>query len=195
MREFRDLLGETGRFTYRSLADFPAIPAPEETGHTFRANAILKATAYARATHCWTLADDSGLEVDALDGGPGVHSARWAQLHEAGAGDAANNAMLLQQLRDVPSERRGARFVCVLALSDPAGRIAVTTRATVEGRLLVAAVGANGFGYDPLFFVEALGRTTAELPPAEKHAISHRGQAVRQLAALLGRLDLSHPKP
>jgi non-canonical purine NTP pyrophosphatase (RdgB/HAM1 family) len=194
LREFRALLGQSGRFRYRSLTDFPQIPPPDETGRTFRANAILKATAYARATGCWALADDSGLEVEFLGGKPGVHSARWASLHNAGAGDAANNALLLRQMRGVPAERRGARFVCTLALSDPAGRVAVTTRGTVKGRLLTAAAGANGFGYDPLFFVEALGQTTAQLSAEQKHAISHRGQAIRRLARCLDRLDLNRPR-
>ena len=195
LREFRDLLASTNKFTFRSLADFPPISPPEETGDTFRANAMLKATAYAIANNCWTLADDSGLEVDALDNKPGVHSARWAQMHNAGQGDAANNALLLKQLRQVAPAQRTARFVCVLALADPKGRIALTTRATVEGRLLSNAVGDNGFGYDPLFFVDQLGKTTAQLPAEQKHAISHRGQATRQLAAMLSELDLSQPKP
>lgn len=193
-REFREMLGSE-RIVWRDLSEFSGDQAVPETGSTFDENARLKASGYALRHHSWTLADDSGLEVDALNGQPGVYSARWAAMHDAGSGDAANNALLLQQLRDLPAGRRGARFVCVLALADPAGRIAVTTRATVEGRVLSAAVGENGFGYDPLFFVESLGRTTAELPAEQKHAISHRGKAARALAAWLDRLDLSQPKP
>lgn len=187
-REFREMLGE-GRFTWRSLADYPAGPEVEETGRTFRANACLKAAAYARRYGAWAVADDSGLEVEALDGRPGVLSARWAQHNGAGKGDADNNATLLRQLRDVPDERRAARFVCVLALADPGGRIILTVRDTIEGRILHAPRGANGFGYDPLFLVEPLGRTTAELPPAEKHAISHRGKALRRLRELMERVN------
>jgi XTP/dITP diphosphohydrolase len=184
IREFRDMLGD-GRFRWRSLNEFLDVAAIEETGHTFRANAILKASGYAKATGTWSLADDSGLEIDALNGKPGVHSARWAEMHGNNGGDAANNKLVLSQLIDVPDARRTARFVCVLALSDPRGQIILTARDTVEGRILHAPVGGGGFGYDPLFYVEALGRTTAELSPAEKHEISHRGKALRRLKELL----------
>jgi non-canonical purine NTP pyrophosphatase (RdgB/HAM1 family) len=188
-REFREMLGES-RFAWRSLDDFPPGPEVEETGRTFRANACLKAAAYAKRHSTWTLADDSGLEVDALGGSPGVLSARWALHNGTGKGDADNNATLLRQLENVPDERRTARFVCVLALSNPQGQIILTVRDTVEGRILHAPRGANGFGYDPLFLVDGLGRTSAELSPAEKHAISHRGKALRQLKDVLERLNL-----
>lgn len=183
-REFREMLGGS-RYTGRSLADLPAGPPVEETGHTFRANACLKASAYARRHAAWTLADDSGLEVDGLGGKPGVLSARWAEHNAAGKGDADNNAVLLRQLQFVPHEQRTARFVCVLALSDPQGRIVLTVRDTVEGRILHQPRGTNGFGYDPLFLVEGAGRTSAELSPDEKHAISHRGKALRRLKEML----------
>jgi len=151
----------------------------EETGASFEANALLKARHAAAATGLPTLADDSGLEVDALGGAPGIHSARYA----GGAGDAANRAQLLAALRDVPAAARGARFRCVLALvrapGDPAPLLA---HGAWEGRIALAERGASGFGYDPLFEVPDLGRTAAELEPAEKDARSHRGQA---LAALL----------
>jgi non-canonical purine NTP pyrophosphatase (RdgB/HAM1 family) len=189
-REFQQMLGQDGRFTWRSLADFPPGPDVAETGETFRANACLKATAYARGHGLWTVADDSGLEVDALDGKPGVLSARWAQHNGSGRGDADNNATLLWQLRDVPDELRSARFVCVLALANPQGQIILTVRDTVEGRILHAPRGDNGFGYDPLFLVDGLGRTSAELSPAEKHAISHRGKALRRLKQIVERLIL-----
>jgi non-canonical purine NTP pyrophosphatase (RdgB/HAM1 family) len=179
-REFREMLGASS-FAWRSLADYPPGPDVEETGSTFEENACLKATAYALRHKTWTLADDSGLEVDALGGSPGVLSARWAERHGTGKGDRDNNATLLDQLRDFPDDRRTARFVCVLAVSDPDGRIVLTARGTMDGRILHAPRGANGFGYDPLFLVEALGRTTAELTTEEKHAISHRGNALRQL--------------
>src|SRR5688572_9985087 len=178
------MLGES-RFAWRTLDDFPPGPEVEETGGTFRANACLKATAYALRHNTWTLADDSGLEVDALSGAPGVLSARWAQHHHAGKGDADNNATLLSQLKDIPDERRTARFICVLALADPQGRIILTARDGVEGRILHNPRGVNGFGYDPLFFVESLGRTIAELSADEKHAISHRGKALAKLKELM----------
>jgi XTP/dITP diphosphohydrolase len=191
LREFADLLG-SDRFTWRTLSDFPKTPTIEETGHTFRANAILKAAGYAQATGNWTLADDSGLEVAALSGKPGIHRARWAQEHNAGFGDSANNELLLTQLHTFPDENRAAQFVCVLALADPTGQIILTARDTVVGRILRAAVGSNGFGYDPLFYVDAYKRTTAELSPTEKHQISHRGKALRRLKNLLDRIDLAN---
>jgi len=183
-REFREMLG-ADRFAWSDLASLPAAPDVEETGRTFRANACLKASAYARHFQLWTLADDSGLEVDALGGSPGVLSARWAQVNGAGRGDADNNALLLRQLADVPDERRTARFVCVLALARPDGRVILTARDTVEGRIIHAPRGANGFGYDPLFLIDELGRTTAELEPDQKHQVSHRGKALRRLRKLM----------
>ncbi len=193
VREFREIL-ETHGVACTDLSAHPAVPVPEETGHTFRANAMLKAVHYATALNTWALADDSGLAVDALDGAPGVHSARWAELNHAGGGlrqapssqaqsgrDADNNALLLRQLDAVPDDRRTARFVCVLALSDPRGRVILTTQDAVEGRIVRAPRGAGGFGYDPLFLVPALGQTTAELSPEEKHRISHRGKALARL--------------
>src|SRR5688500_9710733 len=122
VREFREMLGH-GDAAFSDLSAHPGTVAVEETGHTFRANACLKASHYARLFNTHTVADDSGLEVDALDGSPGVHSARWAELNHSGKGDADNNALLLRQLQDVPDDRRTARFVCVLALADPQGRI------------------------------------------------------------------------
>lgn len=188
VREFREMLGE-GSGSFSDLSAHPGTAAVEETGHTFRANACLKASYYATQFHSWTVADDSGLEVDALSGSPGVYSARWAEMNGAGAGDADNNALLLRQLEKVPDEKRNARFVCVLALSDPEGRIILTARETVEGRVIRTPRGANGFGYDSLFFIDALRKTTAELSPEEKHAISHRGKALRQLRGLMKPLD------
>jgi XTP/dITP diphosphohydrolase len=189
VREFREMLG-AGRFAWRDLSQFPPGEPVEETGATFRANACVKAIAYARRHHLWTLADDSGLEVDALGGTPGVLSARWAQINGTGQGDADNNATLLRQLEQVPYDQRSARFVCVLALADPAGRVILTARDTVEGRILRSPRGANGFGYDPLFFIDAQGRTTAELSPDQKHQISHRGKALRRLRGLMERIGL-----
>jgi XTP/dITP diphosphohydrolase len=182
--------GEAAGFEYSDLSRHPGYVPIGETGATFLENASLKAAGYARQLGTWALADDSGLEVDALGGAPGVHSARWAAMHGAGEGDAANNALLLRQLDDVPDGRRTGRFVCVLALADPDGGIILTARDTVEGRILRSPRGHNGFGYDPLFLVEAMGRTTAELTPEDKHRVSHRGKALRRLRESMERAGL-----
>lgn len=155
----------------------------EETAGTFIENALLKARHAARATGLPALADDSGLLVDTLDGEPGLHSARYAGSH----GNAtANNALLLERLRDVPESHRGAHFYCVLVLlrsaDDPQPLIA---EGTWHGRILLAPRGARGFGYDPVFFDPGHGRSAAELDPALKNAISHRGQAISRLLDLL----------
>jgi non-canonical purine NTP pyrophosphatase (RdgB/HAM1 family) len=185
IREFAQMLASTGDFTFTDLSHHRQLPPVEETGRTFEENAALKAHAYALALKMWSLADDSGLEVDALAGQPGVFSARWAALHNAGAGDADNNALLLHQLANVPENRRCARFVCALALSDPQGNVVLTARDTVEGRIISAPRGVNGFGYDPLFLLDSLNKTNAELPPEQKHQISHRGKALKRLRDLI----------
>ena len=184
--ELAEMLGGAG-VRVQSLDDVSTDLDPEEIGRTFRANACLKASAYARETGRRTLADDSGLSVDALAGRPGVYSARFAAMNNAGRGDADNNAHLLRLLDKVPDARRTARFECVLAVADPAGRIVYTAEGTVEGRILREARGENGFGYDPLFFMDDAGKTTAEMSPAEKHAISHRGRALARLRGLMNR--------
>jgi XTP/dITP diphosphohydrolase len=188
-KEFREMLGAE-RFDWSDLAAHRDIPVAEETGHTFRANACLKASYYATRLDAWALADDSGLAVDALDGSPGVLSARWAEQNGAGKGDAANNTLLLKQLENVPDEKRTARFVCCLALSDPQGRVVLTTQDAVEGVILRSPRGTNGFGYDPLFFFPELGQTTAELTPEVKHSISHRGKALRRMKELIDRTPI-----
>lgn len=164
------------------------VPEPVEDQPTFEGNALLKARHYARLSGRPCLADDSGLCVDALDGAPGVISARYAGVDgDRPARDAANNRKLLAELDGVPDERRTARFVCVMVLADE--RMTwVQVRGTVEGRIGHAPRGENGFGYDPLFIVGALGRAAAELAPEQKNAISHRGQAVQRLVAALGKL-------
>ena len=167
-----------------SLADLDRLPEPVEDGETFLANATKKAMHYARLTGLLTLADDSGLEVDALGGAPGVFSARYAGEP---ADDAANNARLVAVLADVRPEKRGARFRCVLVLVD-GDRVLASTEGTIEGRIIDAPRGANGFGYDPHFLVPDLEKTTAELTPEHKNRISHRGQAVRAMKAKLAAL-------
>lgn len=156
----------------------------EETGSTFLENALIKARFAASHSGLAAIADDSGLEIDALGGAPGVYSARFAGV---GASDAANNAKVLRELAGVSDEQRSARFRCVMvyvqSADDPAPLVA---EGVWEGRILQELRGDNGFGYDPLFFVESHGCSSAELPAAVKNQISHRGQALRQLAALLG---------
>jgi len=189
IREFREMLGKD-RYAWSDLTQHRNIVQPEETGDTFAANAALKATYYATQLDTWALADDSGLEVDALGGKPGVYSACWAEMNNAGKGDADNNALLLKQLDHVPDEKRTGRFVCVLALANPQGMIILTARDTVEGRILRRPQGSNGFGYDPLFYFDSLGCTTAELTPEKKHQISHRGKALRKMRALMDQMNL-----
>lgn len=183
VREFREIVA--GAFPVVDLGVFPDAPEVEESGDTFRDNALIKARAYAQHARCWTLADDSGLAVDALGGKPGVHSARWAELHRRGKGDRDNNTLLLEQLRDVPDDRRTAHFVCHLVLCDPAGSAFLDCTDRVDGVVLRAPRGAGGFGYDPLFFVPSFGKTTAELDSTQKHALSHRGKAMRAMASLM----------
>ena len=188
IREIQEVLGPLG-VQLASLDDFGPIAEPEETGETFADNATQKAIYYARATGAWALADDSGLVVDALGGEPGVRSARYAADRlPAGATraaiDAANNARLLEELHAVADDKRTARFVCCLALAD-GDRVLLEACDNVEGRILRAPRGHNGFGYDPLFFMDEKGRTTAELPAQDKNLISHRGKALRHFARLL----------
>jgi XTP/dITP diphosphohydrolase len=168
-------------FRIVGLGDVPGARLPAETGPTYRDNALLKARAAARLTGALALADDSGLEVDALGGAPGVHSARWGGPDLDGAGRCAR---LLQALRGVDEARRTARFRCVLALVEPGGREALV-EGVVEGRIAEAPRGRGGFGYDPVFYYPPLGRTFAELSAPEKAEVSHRGRAARAARRLL----------
>ena len=154
------------------------LPDVVEDQVTFEGHALLKARAASSATGPLAVADDSGLAVDVLGGAPGILSARWSGRH---GDDAANNALLLAQLADIPDAHRGARFVCAAALVSPDGRELVE-RGEMVGRLLHEARGEGGFGYDPLFVPDGEQRTSAELSPAEKDAISHRGRAFRAIA-------------
>ena len=166
------------------LGEFPGAPDVAETGAMFAANALLKARAVAQFTGFPALADDSGLCADALNGMPGVLSARWSGGH---GDDAANLRLLLAQLAHVPAERRGAHFTCAAALALPSGRDYVSEGA-VHGRLIGEPRGRHGFGYDPIFVPEGDSRTTAELSAEEKDLISHRGIALRGLAPLIAAL-------
>jgi XTP/dITP diphosphohydrolase len=153
-----------------------------ETGDSFRANAEIKARAYAEAAGCWALADDSGLEVDALDGAPGVYSARYAGPE---ADDAANNAKLLEAMAGVPEPERGARFRCAAVCCDAQGNVLGVGEGATEGRILEAPAGIRGFGYDPLFLSDDLGKPFGEAEPAEKNRVSHRARALVALRTVL----------
>jgi XTP/dITP diphosphohydrolase len=188
LEELRRILAACGvDVDVTDLGDYPDMPEVAETGGTFTENALLKARAVAAYTGLPAVADDSGLCVDALNGMPGVLSARWSGRH---GDDDANLRLLLAQLADVPAGRRAAHFTAAAALVFPSGAEHVT-EGTLHGWLTDAPRGTNGFGYDPIFVPDSSGLTTAQMPPAEKDAISHRGKALRHLApviaALLGR--------
>ncbi|WP_442482498.1 non-canonical purine NTP pyrophosphatase [Aeoliella sp. SH292] len=169
-----------------TLADFPTAIEVVEDGDSFAANARLKATQQALHLGEWVLADDSGIEIDALDGEPGIYSARFAGEN---ATDEDNNRLLLAKLGDLPPERRGAGYYCHVTLADPTGEIRAESHATCRGVIRRAPSGSNGFGYDPLFEVREYHRTFGELGPAVKRALSHRSRAMRaivpQLVALV----------
>jgi len=193
LRELRELL-DLRHTDLVSLDDLGVVGDPAETGRTFQTNAAIKARFGARATGLPTLADDSGIEVDALEGGPGVRTRRYAG---EGATDAQNNAKLLETLHGLPPERRGARYVCVLTVARPesVGRRGalelVRARGTCRGRIAGEPRGSGGFGYDPIFEPASEppeGRTLGLWTPAEKHAISHRARAARRLAPRLREL-------
>ncbi|HLU44636.1 MAG TPA: RdgB/HAM1 family non-canonical purine NTP pyrophosphatase [Natronosporangium sp.] len=183
LAELRRILDEVGRVELVSLDDVPPYPEVPETGLTFAENALIKAREGVRRTGLPTVADDSGLVVEAFGNAPGVFSARWAGRH---GDDGANLRLLLAQLSDVPDDRRQAAFVCAAALVLPNGlEHLVDGRQT--GRLIRVPRGENGFGYDPIFVGDGQDRTNAELSAAEKDAISHRGQAFRALAKVIAR--------
>ena len=171
-RELVALLGDVP-FALRMLADYPGAGAPEENETTYRGNALLKARAAARRIGTWSLGDDSGLEVDALGGAPGLHTARYGS---PGLDDAGRCALLLDALRDVPDARRTARFRCAIAIVDPEGHEWVV-EGVAEGTITREPRGDGGFGYDPLFYYPPLGKTFAGLSDAEKSDVSHRGRA------------------
>ena len=166
------------------------LPEPDEDGATFAENARIKAVEYARRLGRAVVADDSGLSVDALGGEPGVRSARWSGV--AGprpVRDAANNRLLAERIAAIPPQERGARFICAVCLAGADGTVRFETEGAFPGVIVETPRGGNGFGYDPHLLLPDLGRTSAELSPLEKHARSHRGRAVRALAAWLA----AHP--
>ena len=174
-----------------SLTDFNDIVEIKEDGATFAKNARKKAAGYAQVTGLWTIADDSGLVVDALGGTPGVKSARFSGEKSKGDDknliDHRNIAKVLKLLKGVPAEKRTAKFVCCLCLASPE-RILIETEGTLEGLITDREIGENGFGYDPIFFVPRLNKTVAQLTREEKNAISHRGNAIRKLRPMLDKL-------
>ncbi len=184
--EIRAMLGDDVHWL--TLADVEEIDEIAEDGATFAANARKKALGYAKAAGLWTIADDSGLVVDALDGAPGVKSARFSGEKLAGDErtliDHRNIAKVLELLEGVPDNKRTARFICSLCLASPEN-VLIETEGTLEGIITNGEIGDNGFGYDPIFFVPGLNKTVAQLASEQKNAISHRGNAIRKLTPLL----------
>ena len=179
--------------SWKSLADFPNLEEVIEDGDTFAENARKKALGYAKQTHLWTIADDSGLVIDALNGQPGVKSARFsgAKDQDRTLIDHKNIAKVLELLKGIPTEKRAARFVCCLCLASP-DEVLLETQGTLEGVITERQIGTNGFGYDPIVLVPNLNKTVAQLTAEEKNAISHRGNAIRNLKPLLNNL-LNNP--
>ena len=180
LKEFKALL-EGFKLTILSLKDFPHLPAIAEDGKSFYENALKKATTVARYTRKLTIADDSGIEVEALGGRPGVHSSRFAGEN---ASDEENNAKLLSELHSVPFDRRGARFRCVLVVAKPEGETTFV-EGECKGIIIDKPRGHYGFGYDPIFLVPEYNKTFSEIRPEEKNRISHRARALRKLLELL----------
>ncbi len=178
--EIREILEGSG-LSLDSLASYPDVPEAPETGQTYRENALQKARFYHEMTGRPCLADDSGLEIDALDGAPGLHSSRFGGAHTP---HSEKMRRVLEALAEVPEDRRTARFRCVAALVG-LGPEPLLAEGICEGRIARVPAGCGGFGYDPIFLVPAEGCTMAELPEGRKHQISHRGQAMRSLARLL----------
>ncbi len=176
--EIRNLLRDLP-VQIESLSQWPDFVLPAETGETFAENAALKARATARSLGCWSLADDSGLVVEALEGAPGLHSSRVAPT------DAERIAWLLEQMASVPDEKRNAHFICVIVLADAEGNLRGIWEGRAPGHILRQSRGANGFGYDPIFYYEPAQCTFAEMSSSEKSAVSHRGRALHQFKEAL----------
>lgn len=179
--ELKNLFGDLP-IQLRSLNDFPNLPDVEETGKTFAENSALKAGAYARQTDLWSLADDSGLEVAALNGAPGVFSARYAGEN---ASDEANIEKLLREIGKYDQRQRDARFVCAMAIADNAGEIKFVAEGFCSGKIISERRGTNGFGYDPIFIPDGFAETFAEISAAAKQKISHRGRAAAKIIQYL----------
>jgi XTP/dITP diphosphohydrolase len=184
-KEIASILSEELPVEILTLADFPGVNLPPEEGKTYRENAATKAMTVARATGLAALGDDTGLEVEALSGAPGLYSARYAG---EGATYADNRKKLLNALSGLPPENRSARFLCTVAIAWPDGRVEVV-EGICPGRINERESGADGFGYDPVFFVPECGKTFAALSPDEKNRVSHRGRAIRAAAEILKKMD------
>lgn len=182
-KEFEKMFS-TFHIKVKTLLDFPEAIDVEETGSTFEENAILKAETISQQYNIMTIADDSGLVIDALDGRPGIYSARYAGEEK---NDEANIDKVLAEMIDIPNDDRSAKFYCALAIAIP-GKEAITVSGTCEGEILRERKGNNGFGYDPIFFIKDKGQTMAELPSEEKNRISHRAKAVDKLPSILQNL-------
>ena len=176
-QEIADLLDPHG-ITVLSVADFPDVPEVVEDGSSFAENAAKKASVTAKFLGRWVIAEDSGLAVDALDGAPGIYSARYSGDD---ATDDKNNEKLVQELDGIPDDKRGAHYVCNVAVADPSGSIRLQFEATCGGRITTTSRGTNGFGYDPYFLIREYHRTFGELSSTVKQQLSHRGRAFRQL--------------
>ena len=184
LQNFADMLTDLD-IEWLSLDDVGVTQDVEETGTTFRENSVLKAKAYAAETGLLTLADDSGLEVDALDGAPGVYTARYGG---EGLTAVQRYQKLLAAIQQVPQPKRTARFRCVIVLANPEGELVGESEGVCEGQIALEPAGAGGFGYDPVFYLPHLRQTMAQLSPAEKHKISHRGLAVQAIVPRLREL-------
>ena len=182
--EIAELLAPHG-ISVLSVADFPEVPDVVEDGNSFAENAAKKSVETARNLGTWVIAEDSGLMVDALDGAPGIYSARYSG---EGATDDRNNEKLLQELSDVPTEQRGAQYVCHVAVSDAEGNVQLSIEATCRGRITTEPRGSNGFGYDPYFLLPEYHQTFGELSPIVKQQLSHRARAFQRLIPQLCRV-------
>ncbi len=180
MKEIRMILADSG-YEILSMKEAGIEADIVEDGKTFEENAVIKAKAISKLAGCLVLADDSGLEVDAMNGAPGIYSARFEGVDTP---YSIKNKIIMDKLEGLPEEKRTARFVCAIAAAWPDGRIE-TRRGTIEGRIAHEPAGENGFGYDPIFYVPEYGKTTAQLDPEEKNKISHRGKALRMIKEVL----------
>lgn len=189
MREIREIMADTGA-RMLSMKEAGISADIEENGNSYEENALIKARAVAGLTPACVLADDSGLEIDFLDGEPGIYSARYLGEDTS---YTIKNRTILERLKGVPTEQRTARFVCAIAAVLPDGT-ELAVRAAIEGRIAQEPKGENGFGYDPIFYVPEFGRTTAELTEEEKNQVSHRGKALRLMKEELGRYENSDCK-
>jgi XTP/dITP diphosphohydrolase len=180
IREIQEALKGLGLRIY-ALSDFPDVPEIEEDGKSFAENALKKARFYSRHFGKWTIADDSGLEVNSLKGLPGIYSARYVR---EGASSQENNQKLLREMRDIPISKRGARFKCIIAVVSPDGREAIA-EGECKGSIGFKEKGKKGFGYDPLFILPRYGKTMAELSLEAKNRISHRGKALRKIRRII----------